>query len=106
MTPPLTEAEKAFDDFITARREQGRSTYGQGLDHQDKRWSWERMALEELADACQYLIAETLRLRGLLAEARERVGYCPCGSDACAPAEAVVARIDAELAPRTPEGGC
>ena len=206
MTHELTEAERAFDQFIASRREQGRSTYGQGLDHRDARWSWERMALEELADACQYLVAEVerlrdtldqeraeredanaeverlrglltktcpcggdgctsvedvlrhqcggppeacgvpgclecgrarallytarvradnaerrerarvaereearaevARLRGLLAEARERVGYCPCGSESCASAEAVVARIDAALAPRTPEGGC
>jgi DNA-binding XRE family transcriptional regulator len=63
VTIELTEAEKAFDDFIRSRREQGRKTYGQGLDHRDTRWNWERMALEELGDACQYLIAETKRLR-------------------------------------------
>lgn len=73
MTHELTEAERAFDSFIAARREQGRSTYGQGLDHRDARWNWERMALEELADACQYLVAETLRLRDELhAERAER----------------------------------
>ena len=101
MTHELTEAEKAFDDFITARREQGRATYGQGLDHRDTRWSWERMALEELADACQYLVAETLRLRDLLAEVRESAGHGTTADQ--------LARIDAMLAgrtPRTPEGGC
>ncbi len=70
MTLELTEAEKAFDEFIRSRREQGRKTYGQGLEHTDARWNWERMALEELGDACQYLIAETKRLRDALEEAR------------------------------------
>ena len=99
MTHELTEAERAFDQFITARREQGRATYGQGLTHWDTRWAWERMALEELADACQYLVAETLRLRDELhAERAER--------------EALVIDVrrlrglSAGRPPSTPEGGC
>ena len=66
----LTEAEMEFDRFVATRRAQGRVTYGQGLEHTDVRWNWERMALEELADACQYLIAQTLRLQYALDEAR------------------------------------
>jgi chromosome segregation ATPase len=99
MTPELTEAERAFDSFIASRREQGRGTYGQGLDHRDKRWSWERMALEELADACQYLVAEVERLRDTLDQERaERED-----------ANAEVERLRDMLAgrpPRIPEGGC
>lgn len=117
MTHELTEAERAFDSFIQTRREQGRATYGQGLDHRDARWSWERMALEELADACQYLVAETLRLRDDLAqeraerdEARAEVeqlrGNCLelvlCLREA---REARGGRGEARI-PRTPEGGC
>jgi hypothetical protein len=62
----LTEAEKAFDAFVAGRRKQGRVTYGQGLEHTDARWDWSRMALEEMVDACQYLVAENLRLRDAL----------------------------------------
>lgn len=49
---------------------------------------------------------QIVQLREALAEARERVGACPCGSEACDPAAKVVARIDAALdAADTPEGG-
>jgi len=67
----LTEAEKAFDAFVASRRKQGRVTYGQGLDHRDARWDWSRMVLEEMVDACQYLVAENLRLRDALEAALE-----------------------------------
>lgn len=67
----LTEAEKAFNEFVAGRRRQGRVTYGQGLDHRNPRWDWSRMALEEMVDACQYLVAENLRLRDALEAANE-----------------------------------
>jgi len=62
-----TDCEKAFDSFLRERRLKGRETYGQGLDHRDPRWNWERMALEEAMDLAQYLMAENLRLKEALA---------------------------------------
>ena len=38
------------------------------------------------------------KLRALLAEARERIGYCPCGSGLCEQPADMVRRIDAALA--------
>jgi hypothetical protein len=64
----LTEAELAFDEFVKSRRKQGRVTYGQGLDHRDARWDWRQMALEEMVDGCQYLIAEVKRLQDRIRE--------------------------------------
>lgn len=57
-----TEAEAHFDDLIASRRQAGRKTYGQGLNHRDA-YNWNVMALEEALDMCQYLAAENLRLR-------------------------------------------
>jgi NTP pyrophosphatase (non-canonical NTP hydrolase) len=62
----LTETEKDFDQklrsFIDSRREEGRVTYGQGLTHTSE-YDWNLMALEEIADFAQYLMAENNRLR-------------------------------------------
>jgi len=38
------------------------------------------------------------RLRALLEQARERIGYCPCGDSACEPGSILVDWIDAALA--------
>lgn len=56
-----TEAEKRFDDLVTARRKTGRVTYGRGLTHTDP-YDWRLMALEEALDMGQYLMAEVVRL--------------------------------------------
>lgn len=58
---PRTQAEAHFDALVSARRQLGRKTYGQGLDHND-RYNWNVMALEEALDMCQYLSAQNLRL--------------------------------------------
>ena len=68
MTLSKTEAEIAFDEFVSSRRKAGREAYGQGLEHTDARWDWRQMALEEMVDGCQYLIAETLRLKDRIRE--------------------------------------
>jgi NTP pyrophosphatase (non-canonical NTP hydrolase) len=82
----LTETEKNFDTrlaaFIEARRKKGRETYGQGLEHGDN-FDWDIMALEEVTDFAQYLMAENTRLREtlrsqsqvLLADAQETFGW-------------------------------
>lgn len=69
MTTPtptdLTLPERRADEVLEIIREQrrkGRATYGKGLDHRDA-YDWQRMAIEELVDAVQYLAAENLRLR-------------------------------------------
>ena len=43
-------------------------------------------------------MSEAEKLRALLAEARERIGYCPCGSGLCEQPADMVRRIDAALA--------
>ena len=68
-----TPAEIAFDEFVASRRKAGRETYGQGLEHTDDRWDWRQMALEEMVDGCQYLIAETLRLKDRIRELEDKL---------------------------------
>ena len=68
-----TPAEIAFDEFVASRRKAGRETYGQGLEHTDSRWDWRQMALEEMVDGCQYLIAETLRLKDRIRELEDKL---------------------------------
>ena len=82
MTP--TEAEKHFDRLLSERRAKGRTVYGKGLDHSDA-YDWNQMALEEAMDLSQYLAAENLRLRELLAHCLEvmdqhdRAHHMTCG---------------------------
>lgn len=64
----LTPAEQHVDHVLATLRKQrakGRAKYGKGLDHRDA-YDWRSEALQELADAVQYLCAENLRLRDLL----------------------------------------
>lgn len=85
---PKTQAESHFDALIEARRQLGRKTYGQGLDHTD-RYNWNVMALEEALDMCQYLAAQNLRLYQTLqrlgqhepscAIIRDDYSICNCG---------------------------
>lgn len=58
----MTPDEKLVDEVLAAQRAKGRAKYGKGLDHTEPR-DWNRMALEELADAVQYVVAENARLR-------------------------------------------
>lgn len=59
----LTEAEQRIDEILRQRRTRGRKEYGKGLTHTDA-YDWNLMAMEEFADAAQYLAAENLRLLG------------------------------------------
>lgn len=83
MTTPtptnLTLPERRADEVLEIIREQrrkGRATYGKGLDHRDA-YDWQRMAIEELVDAVQYLAAENLRLRDRCAVLDEARGSEP-----------------------------
>lgn len=67
MTDDRTEAERRFDELVAARRDQGRKTYGRGLDHDDN-YDWKMMALEEALDMGQYLMAHIVRLEAEIAE--------------------------------------
>lgn len=58
----LTEAEKHFDKLLAERRSIGRTTYGQGLKHDDI-YCWDQMALEEALDLAQYLAVRNLQLQ-------------------------------------------
>lgn len=57
----LTEAEQRIDAILRERRTRGRKEYGKGLTHTDS-YDWNLMAMEEFADAAQYLAAQNLRL--------------------------------------------
>jgi hypothetical protein len=61
-----TEAERRFDELVSARRETGRKTYGKGLEHADN-YDWKMMALEEALDMGQYLMAHIVRLEAEIA---------------------------------------
>lgn len=80
----LTPAERLVDEVLAAQRAKGRAKYGQGLDHADGH-DWPMEALQELADATQYLAAEVVRLRGAdKDEAAAGVPYVPYGRlEAC-----------------------
>lgn len=77
---PKTQAEAHFDYLIRARRELGRKTYGQGLDHTDK-YNWNVMALEEALDMCQYLSAQNLRLLQTLRKLGQHAPSCSMVAD-------------------------
>lgn len=65
----LTPAEKLVDEVLSAQRAKGRAKYGAGLDAHDGH-DWPMEALQELADATQYLAAEVVRLRAEIARLR------------------------------------
>ncbi len=77
---PKTQAEAHFDTLIAARRQLGRKTYGQGLDHTDK-YNWNVMALEEALDMCQYLAAQNLRVLQALRKLGQHATSCSIVAD-------------------------
>ncbi len=66
MTAELTLSELLVDSVISVQRAKGREKYGKGLDHADGH-DWTQEALQELADAVQYLAAENLAVKERLA---------------------------------------
>ena len=66
----LTEAEQRIDAILRERRTRGRKEYGKGLTHTDS-YDWNLMAMEEFADAAQYLAAQNLRLLDQIATMRK-----------------------------------
>lgn len=59
----VSDFRQRVDTLVRERRETGRKTYGQGLEHADARYDWRMMALEEILDFAQYQQAEILRLQ-------------------------------------------
>lgn len=100
MMTDLTPAEKLVDETLAAQRKKGREKYGRGLDAHDGH-DWLMEALQELADATQYLAAENVRLKALLTttgDALATMRSCPfvCACDRCIrDADAALEAIDA-----------
>lgn len=58
-----TEVEKETIKLIQQRNKVGRETYGTGLNHSDLQYRWPDEALQEIADALKYVMAQKLRVQ-------------------------------------------
>lgn len=83
----LTPAERLVDQVLAEQRAKGRATYGKGLDHTEPR-DWNRMAIEELVDAVQYLAAENARLHASDLRARSWISEIAMWFDSMPPDDA------------------
>ena len=62
----MRKIKQMINDVLDKQEQKGIKTYGQTLEEcPDYAYDWQNMALEELADAVQYLAKENLRLQKL-----------------------------------------